>query len=83
MGCANCKERRVKCLENLPSCTNCIKHRVKCAYLDYTEDQLNEFKKAKILQEQQELQQEQQQEQEQQSDQETNNQQLLKQIKRF
>lgn len=78
LGCANCKERRVKCLENLPSCTNCIKHRVKCAYLDYTEDQLNEFKKAKILQEQQELQQEQQQEQEQQSDQETNNQQLLK-----
>ena len=78
LGCANCKERRVKCLENLPSCTNCIKHRVKCAYLDYTEDQLNEFKKAKLLQELQEQQQEQQPHQLQESDSEANDQQPLK-----
>ena len=52
LGCATCKERRVKCSEDLPSCTNCIKHKVKCPYLDYTEEQLNELKQAQYLQQQ-------------------------------
>lgn len=47
LGCATCKRRRVKCMENLPACTNCIKHRVHCEYLDYSEAQIEEFKRAK------------------------------------
>lgn len=50
LGCATCKRRRVKCLENLPACTNCLKHRVRCEYLDYTEAQLEEFRRAKLVQ---------------------------------
>ncbi|KAL6454323.1 YPT32 GTP-binding protein YPT32/YPT11 [Candida maltosa Xu316] len=53
LGCSTCKERRVKCSEDLPSCINCIKHKVKCPYLDYTEDQLEELRQAKILLQQQ------------------------------
>ncbi|RCK63071.1 hypothetical protein Cantr_10132 [Candida viswanathii] len=52
LGCATCKERRVKCSEDLPSCTNCIKHKVKCPYLEYTEEQLNELRQAQFLQQQ-------------------------------
>ena len=52
LGCATCKDRRVKCSEDLPSCTNCIKHKVKCPYLDYTEAQLNELRQAQYLQQQ-------------------------------
>lgn len=40
-GCSNCKKRRVKCSEELPSCANCVRRKVKCGYLDYTEEQLN------------------------------------------
>ncbi|CCE88586.1 Piso0_001355 [Millerozyma farinosa CBS 7064] len=47
-GCPNCKKRRVKCSEDLPACMNCIKHKVRCGYLDYTEEQLNELKEAKL-----------------------------------
>ncbi|OBA19892.1 hypothetical protein METBIDRAFT_72615 [Metschnikowia bicuspidata var. bicuspidata NRRL YB-4993] len=47
LGCPTCKRRRVKCLETLPECTNCEKHGSRCEYLDYTEKQLSEFKKAK------------------------------------
>ncbi|EDK45149.1 hypothetical protein LELG_03328 [Lodderomyces elongisporus NRRL YB-4239] len=47
LGCPNCKKRRVKCSEDLPSCINCIKHKVKCGYLDYTEEQLKELRDAK------------------------------------
>lgn len=50
LGCATCKRRRVKCLQDLPACTNCVKHRVHCDYLDYSESQLEEFKKAKAAQ---------------------------------
>lgn len=44
LGCPNCKKRRVKCSEDLPSCMNCIKHKVRCGYLDYTEEQLRELR---------------------------------------
>ncbi|RLV86837.1 hypothetical protein JA9_001228 [Meyerozyma sp. JA9] len=47
LGCPNCKKRRVKCSEDLPSCLNCIKHKTRCGYLDYTEDQLDELRAAK------------------------------------
>lgn len=50
LGCATCKRRRVKCMEDLPACTNCIKHRVHCEYLDYTEAQLDEIRKSKRVQ---------------------------------
>ncbi|ODV64962.1 hypothetical protein HYPBUDRAFT_114957 [Hyphopichia burtonii NRRL Y-1933] len=46
-GCPNCKRRRVKCSEDLPSCLNCIKHKTRCGYLDYNEDQILELKKSK------------------------------------
>ncbi|EDK37863.2 hypothetical protein PGUG_01961 [Meyerozyma guilliermondii ATCC 6260] len=46
-GCPNCKKRRVKCSEDLPSCLNCIKHKTRCGYLDYTEEQLDELRAAK------------------------------------
>lgn len=52
IGCPNCKKRRVKCSEDLPSCLNCIKHKVKCGYLDYTPEQIDELIKAKELDEQ-------------------------------
>lgn len=48
LGCATCKRRRVKCAENLPACTNCLKHGVRCEYLDYNEEQLEDFHKAKL-----------------------------------
>ncbi|ODV81251.1 uncharacterized protein CANTADRAFT_5207 [Suhomyces tanzawaensis NRRL Y-17324] len=48
LGCPNCKKRRVKCSEDLPSCTNCIKHLVKCGYLDYSEEQLEELRQSKL-----------------------------------
>lgn len=51
-GCPNCKKRRVKCSEDLPSCLNCIKHKVKCGYLDYTPAQIEELIKAKEIDEQ-------------------------------
>lgn len=46
LGCATCKRRRVKCMEDLPACTNCVKHRVHCDYLDFSEEQVAEFKRA-------------------------------------
>ncbi|KAG7662956.1 uncharacterized protein J8A68_003506 [[Candida] subhashii] len=55
LGCPNCKKRRVKCSEDLPSCLNCRKHKVKCGYLDYTEDQLNELRQMKLQNEVDEL----------------------------
>lgn len=53
LGCATCKRRRIKCMENLPACTNCVKHRVRCEYLDYTEHQLAVFRAAKRAHEEQ------------------------------
>lgn len=47
-GCPNCKKRRVKCSEDLPSCLNCLKHKVKCGYLDYTEAQIQELTMIKL-----------------------------------
>lgn len=50
-GCSVCKRRKVKCTEELPECRNCVKHKVRCSYLDYTEEQLNELRQAKLAQE--------------------------------
>lgn len=51
MGCANCKKRKVKCLEDLPECRNCVKHKVRCGYLDYTDAQKAELRNSKFAQE--------------------------------
>ena len=48
LGCPNCKQRRVKCSEDLPSCANCIKHKVECGYLSYTKEEIEELKQAKL-----------------------------------
>ncbi|QBM87109.1 Zn(2)-Cys(6) binuclear cluster domain-containing protein [Metschnikowia aff. pulcherrima] len=48
LGCATCKRRRVKCQETLPECINCVKHGARCEYLDYSERQLEDFRKAKL-----------------------------------
>ncbi|KAI5969704.1 hypothetical protein CANMA_001367 [Candida margitis] len=48
LGCPNCKQRRVKCSEDLPSCANCIKHKVECGYLKYTKEELGELEQAKL-----------------------------------
>ncbi|KAK6202909.1 uncharacterized protein RJT21DRAFT_112844 [Scheffersomyces amazonensis] len=48
LGCATCKLRRVKCTEDLPECSNCVKHKVKCDYLDYSEEQLDAIRQAKL-----------------------------------
>lgn len=50
LGCPNCKRRRVKCSEDLPSCMNCIKHKVKCGYLSYTPEQIEELQQGKLSQ---------------------------------
>ena len=55
LGCPNCKKRRVKCSEDLPSCTNCMKHKVKCGYLEYTEKELDEIRQYKLSNEFDEL----------------------------
>ncbi|CAN3374757.1 hypothetical protein DIURU_002261 [Diutina rugosa] len=33
-GCPECKRRRIKCMEELPSCQNCIRKGIRCGYLD-------------------------------------------------
>lgn len=48
LGCATCKRRRVKCKENLPACSNCLKHGSHCDYLDYTAQQLEDFRRTKL-----------------------------------
>ncbi|RCK66938.1 hypothetical protein Cantr_02576 [Candida viswanathii] len=39
-GCPNCKAKRIKCSEELPSCHNCIKKNYRCGYLDFPPDKL-------------------------------------------
>lgn len=50
LGCATCKRRRVKCLEDLPECSNCAKHHSHCEYLDYSQEQLEAFRRSKLEQ---------------------------------
>lgn len=39
-GCPNCKAKRIKCSEELPSCHNCIKKNYRCGYLDFPPEKL-------------------------------------------
>ncbi|KAI5968043.1 hypothetical protein KGF57_000269 [Candida theae] len=44
-GCPNCKQKRIKCSEELPACHICIKKNYRCGYLDYSEDKLEKLRK--------------------------------------
>lgn len=39
LGCSNCKQRRLKCGEELDSCFNCLDKNLKCPYLSLTDEQ--------------------------------------------
>lgn len=43
-GCPNCKAKRIKCLEELPSCKNCIKKNYRCGYLDFPKEKLEHIR---------------------------------------
>lgn len=46
LGCQNCKQKRIKCDENLPCCDNCKRSNSSlCSYLSYTDDQAKEHRK--------------------------------------
>ncbi|CAK9439351.1 uncharacterized protein LODBEIA_P35150 [Lodderomyces beijingensis] len=47
-GCPNCKHKRIKCSEELPSCQNCIKKNYRCGYLDYSEDKLEKLRRKNL-----------------------------------
>lgn len=40
-GCLNCKQRKIKCDENLPICQYCFKRDINCSYLTMTPFQIN------------------------------------------
>uniref|UniRef100_A0A060T6P9 ARAD1B17182p n=1 Tax=Blastobotrys adeninivorans TaxID=409370 RepID=A0A060T6P9_BLAAD len=40
LGCANCKQRRIKCNEQLPICAQCAKSKLKCSYLNLSEQEI-------------------------------------------
>lgn len=52
-GCPNCRSKRIKCTEELPSCGNCLKKGYRCGYLEFPPEKLeiirkkNEIKHAK------------------------------------
>ncbi|KAI5952438.1 hypothetical protein KGF54_003305 [Candida jiufengensis] len=43
-GCPNCKQKRIKCTEELPSCHNCVKKNYRCGYLDFPKDKLEKIR---------------------------------------
>lgn len=43
-GCPNCKAKRIKCTEELPSCLNCIKKKYRCGYLDFPAEKLDKIR---------------------------------------
>lgn len=47
-GCPQCKQRRVKCDETLPSCLKCEARSLRCGYLDYTERELQAIHQAHL-----------------------------------
>ncbi|KAH3685726.1 hypothetical protein WICPIJ_003301 [Wickerhamomyces pijperi] len=49
IGCVQCKERRMKCNEELPECRNCRIRQVKipCSYLSFTDEEKSIFIKTK------------------------------------
>lgn len=53
-GCPNCKAKRIKCTEELPSCANCVKKKYRCSYLDFPKEKLDRIREknaAKALEE--------------------------------
>ncbi|KAK9479535.1 hypothetical protein V1514DRAFT_319029 [Lipomyces japonicus] len=48
-GCITCRQRRVKCDEQLPVCTNCVRHRVRCGYESLTPDELRDRYLAQVV----------------------------------
>lgn len=44
-GCPNCRAKRVKCTEELPSCSNCVRRQLRCGYLDFSTDRLEHIRK--------------------------------------
>lgn len=49
LGCKNCKQRRVKCDEQLPCCTKCKRANAECSYLSYTEEQIADHREKQRL----------------------------------
>lgn len=51
LGCQTCKQRRIKCDENLPCCSQCKRAKLCCPYEKYTPDQMkeHEYKRQQAL----------------------------------
>lgn len=49
LGCPQCRQRRIKCDEALPSCRRCMGRKVHCGYLDYTQEQKDQIIEAHLL----------------------------------
>lgn len=54
-GCPNCKAKRIKCTEELPSCANCVKKNYRCGYLDFPREKLEMIKQKNLRKKQAEL----------------------------
>lgn len=44
-GCPNCRAKRVKCTEELPSCSNCVRKNLRCGYLDFPAERLDHIRR--------------------------------------
>lgn len=44
-GCPNCRAKRIKCTEELPSCSNCVRKNYRCGYLDFPLDRLDHIRR--------------------------------------
>lgn len=55
-GCPNCRAKRIKCTEELPSCSNCVKKHYRCGYLDFPKERLDHIRRKNELKRQQERQ---------------------------
>lgn len=42
-GCPNCRAKRVKCGEELPSCLQCVRRKCRCGYLDFPTERLEQL----------------------------------------
>ncbi|CCE88587.1 Piso0_001356 [Millerozyma farinosa CBS 7064] len=54
-GCPNCKAKRIKCTEELPSCANCVKKNYRCGYLDFPREKLEMIRQKNYRRKQAEL----------------------------
>lgn len=48
-GCPNCRSKRIKCTEELPSCENCVKKGYRCGYLEFPLEKLEIIRKKNDL----------------------------------